>query len=300
MKPPGAASRAKVPLCLARNRVDSPTPILVAIASSLVRSTGPGMPSSSGMVMPRPRIRPTQVAEHVGVEGQVADDVRGVAALVPHRLDGEVVADRRVRLGVAGDADVRERAARARLRSSSSDERVRVAAGRVGVAGRDEDRGRCPCRSAGRRSPRARRGRGPSARRGAGTAVYPCPVSRSARSRVASSPLLGEAVTVTATSRADVLEHGVLDRGGGQHLVARVLAAAAPWWPWRACGLVAHCAPCFVMRTERRQPSPAPTVPSRASAPVSSSLERRRRGWSARTRRRPPPAAPRRSSIAIR
>ena len=65
------------------------------------------MPSSSGIVMPRLRIRPTQVVEHVGVEGQVADHVGGVAALVPHRLDGQVVADRRVRLGVAGDADVR-------------------------------------------------------------------------------------------------------------------------------------------------------------------------------------------------
>ena len=35
VKPPGAASRANVPLCLARNRVDSPTPILVAIAEQL-------------------------------------------------------------------------------------------------------------------------------------------------------------------------------------------------------------------------------------------------------------------------
>ena len=49
----------KVPLFLARNRVDSPTPILVAIVSSLARSIGPGMPSSSGMVIPRPRIRST-------------------------------------------------------------------------------------------------------------------------------------------------------------------------------------------------------------------------------------------------
>ena len=60
MKPPGAASRANVPLCLARNRVDSPTPIRVAMASSLVRSTGPGMPSSSGIVIPRSRIRRIQ------------------------------------------------------------------------------------------------------------------------------------------------------------------------------------------------------------------------------------------------
>ena len=120
VKPPGAASRAKVPLCLARNRVDSPTPILVAIAEQLGRARpGPGMPSSSGIVIPRPRIRRDPGRDDVGVEGQVADDVGGVAALVPHRLDGEVVVDRRVRLGVAGDADVRERPARASARSSS-------------------------------------------------------------------------------------------------------------------------------------------------------------------------------------
>ena len=61
MKPPGAASRVSVPLCLTRNRVESPTPIFVAIASSLVRSMGPGIPSSTGIVIPRVRIRSTQV-----------------------------------------------------------------------------------------------------------------------------------------------------------------------------------------------------------------------------------------------
>ena len=49
--------------------------------------------------------------DRVGVEGQVADDVGRVAALVPHRLHGEVVVDLGVRLGVAGDADVGERLA---------------------------------------------------------------------------------------------------------------------------------------------------------------------------------------------
>ena len=46
--------------------MDSPTPILPAMVSSLVRSTGPGTPSSSGMVMPRFRIRLTQLVSTVG------------------------------------------------------------------------------------------------------------------------------------------------------------------------------------------------------------------------------------------
>ena len=99
--------------------MESPTPILVAIASSLARSIGPGMPSSIGIVMPRVRIRSSQTPDRLGVEGQVADHVRGVPALVPHRLHGEVVADRGVRLRVAGDADLGERAARVAVRSSS-------------------------------------------------------------------------------------------------------------------------------------------------------------------------------------
>ena len=60
VNPPGATSRAISPFCLARNRVESPTPILVAMPSSLVRSTGPGTPSSSGSPMPRSRSRWTQ------------------------------------------------------------------------------------------------------------------------------------------------------------------------------------------------------------------------------------------------
>ena len=47
------------------------------------------------------------VLDHRGVEGQVADDLGGVLALVPHRLDGQVVVDRRVALRIAGDPDVR-------------------------------------------------------------------------------------------------------------------------------------------------------------------------------------------------
>jgi hypothetical protein len=47
-------------------------------------------------------------ADSVGIEGQVADHVSGVVPLVPHRLDGEVVGDRRVGLRVTGDADLLE------------------------------------------------------------------------------------------------------------------------------------------------------------------------------------------------
>ena len=52
--------RANTEAFLARKRDDSPTPILVAIASSLVRSTGPGMPISTESPMPRSRIRSIQ------------------------------------------------------------------------------------------------------------------------------------------------------------------------------------------------------------------------------------------------
>ena len=45
--------RAKTDLFLARNRADSLTPILVAIDSSLVRSTGPARPISRGVAAPR-------------------------------------------------------------------------------------------------------------------------------------------------------------------------------------------------------------------------------------------------------
>ena len=41
--------------------MDSPTPILVAMARSFVRSTGPGSPTSSGRVTPRARILRSQV-----------------------------------------------------------------------------------------------------------------------------------------------------------------------------------------------------------------------------------------------
>ena len=108
VKPPGATRRVISPFCLDRKRVESPTPILVAMPISLVRSTGPGQPEQQRQVMPRSRSRCSQSLTSAGSKVRLRDDVRGVLALVPHRLDGQVVVDRRVRLGVARDADVLE------------------------------------------------------------------------------------------------------------------------------------------------------------------------------------------------
>ena len=54
------------PLVLDQEPGGLPTPILVAIATSLARSTGPGRPSSSGIVIPRSRIRRTQARIEAG------------------------------------------------------------------------------------------------------------------------------------------------------------------------------------------------------------------------------------------
>ena len=101
---------------------------------------GPGRPSSSGSVMPRSRIRCSQSLITAGVEGQVADDVRRMPALVPHRLHGEVVVDRRMTLGVAGDADLGERTAQ-RGQVLEHRQRVLVVTDRVRVTARHEHAG---------------------------------------------------------------------------------------------------------------------------------------------------------------
>ena len=230
-----------------RRRSWSPSP------SSLVRSTGPGSPSSSGRVMPRSRIRCSQSFTSAGVEGQVADHVGRVPALVPHRLHGQVVVDRRVRLGVAGDADVREglpeRGEVLEQRRARRGSRPRAAASPPGTktllmpaslsrahdllelaAAGDHPRGQV------RHDVVARRGEPLGQRRGC-----------------ASRPLDGDAVTVTADVERDRGEHLLLDGGRGQHLVAGareqpqrrggvLLAAERSPQPAR---LVAHCAPWF-------------------------------------------------------
>ena len=67
MKPPGAASRVSVRRCLTRNFVDSPTPILVAIAEQLgaVDRTGDA-DAAAACVMPRARIRSSHVDSVAG------------------------------------------------------------------------------------------------------------------------------------------------------------------------------------------------------------------------------------------
>ncbi|CAM5479220.1 hypothetical protein SVIOM74S_09855 [Streptomyces violarus] len=73
------------------------------------------------------------------VQAEVAHDVRGVLALVPHGLDGDVVVDERVTLGIAGDTDPGEGPAQL---GQPTHHRQRSGVGpgrRVGVTGRDED-----------------------------------------------------------------------------------------------------------------------------------------------------------------
>ena len=95
--------------------MDCPTPTLVAIDSSFVRSTGPAMPDLDGQRDPA-AADPLEPAGHGrGVEAEVADDVGGVGPLVPHGLHGDVVVDRGVALGVAGDADRRANGLPSRL-----------------------------------------------------------------------------------------------------------------------------------------------------------------------------------------
>ena len=105
--PPGGANRTNHEGCFVRKRVDSPTPIFVAMDSSFARCTGPARPMDGQGDAPAP-YPGEPLPEHARVEAEVAHDVRGVLALVPHRLDGDVVVDERMALGVTGDTDVRE------------------------------------------------------------------------------------------------------------------------------------------------------------------------------------------------
>jgi hypothetical protein len=73
------------------------------------------------------------------VEAQIADDVGGEAALVPHRLDGEVVLYEAVPLRITGDADF-AKAVRLGADRLQQRHRVREIAGRLlGIARHDED-----------------------------------------------------------------------------------------------------------------------------------------------------------------
>src|SRR5205085_6694174 len=81
---------------------------------------------------------PDPRANHRGIEGDLADDVRRERDLVEHRLDRGVVADERVTLGIAGDPDllkpVTELRHRAEQRGGSVERPKRL----IDVAGDDE------------------------------------------------------------------------------------------------------------------------------------------------------------------
>ena len=148
--------------------------------------------------------------------------------LVPHGLDGDVVADLRVALRVAGHADAARTGCPSRPAGPAATARCRTArpAGRRPRPARTRRRRRSAAagatisaRWASSRTSRADR---------CGTTWYPWPASRSVRSSVASRPLAGDAVTVTVTSAGHPLQHRVLGAGRREHLVPAGGAAAAP------------------------------------------------------------------------
>ena len=201
---------------------------------------------------------PDPGGQHLRVEGQVADHVGGVAALVPHRLDGQVVVDGRVRLGVAGDADVWERAAQL-LEVLEHAEGVGVGTGRVGVAAGHEDPGDAlagqPVADLGQLGLVAHH---PGGEVGHGdVAVAGQPLGQVERRLQA---LARRGRDGDGAVDGHVLEELVLDRGRREHLVASVLEQADR--RRRHCGLVAHDAPCSVMRTGRRTLSGRALPPS--------------------------------------
>jgi hypothetical protein len=62
-----------------------------------------------------------------------------VLTLVPHRLDGDVVVDEGMALGIAGDTDPLERAAQLAQGAQHRQRALVGAGGRIGVPRRDED-----------------------------------------------------------------------------------------------------------------------------------------------------------------
>ena len=197
--------------------------LFVAIFTSLARSTGPARPKKSGRVTPRARTRwiqrPTRAGRSTG-----CSPCRSRSGAVPHRLDRDVVRDLGVAFRVAGDADAGERPAHLVSGARGAEALSKRPRGRWRRR-RARRRPQRPPRSAGRRSRPGGRGRRPGGRRRAGTTRKPWALSGSASSRVASSPLLGEAVTVTVTS-CGTHRDTLLGRRRGQHLVARLARTA--------------------------------------------------------------------------
>src|SRR6188472_3223882 len=78
--------------------------------------------------------------QHGWTEGQIAHDVGGVTALVPHGLHRNIVVDDRMRLRITGNAYLLERMSN-RREVLEQTERTLIVADRVGVASWNEDSG---------------------------------------------------------------------------------------------------------------------------------------------------------------
>ncbi len=108
LKPPGLTAWLTQLRWRRRKRIDAPSPTDDETRRSLVLGTAPGMPTKIGRRVPRSQTRSTQSESDARVEADLADDVRGETGLVEHRLNGGLVVDERVALGVARDPDVLE------------------------------------------------------------------------------------------------------------------------------------------------------------------------------------------------
>ena len=206
MSPSGLNWRVDQPahpavLVASRKRADCPRPIFIEMRTSLrvVHDAGQADPDrqvgAAGAHVADPAL------DHRRVEADLADDARRHRRLGEHRLDGLLVADDVMALGVARDADLAERAAQLAHRAQQVGGAVELARGRVGVARRDEHlaharREQPPGELLQVRAVAHQPGREV---RHDGVAVRPPGAPR--RPTVASRPLAGDAVTVTRASR---------------------------------------------------------------------------------------------------
>ena len=160
-------------------------------------------------------------AQQGRVEAQVADDVGGVPALVPHGLDGDVVLDPRVALRVAGDPGPRERGAHLREPFQQRQGAVELTGRGVGVTRRHEH----VVHAAGGQ-PRHDVGQvgviGHQPRRH--VRDHPEPPAGQPLGQVERGlePLGGRGGHGHRLVRGHPLRHGVLDAAGREHLEARV------------------------------------------------------------------------------
>ncbi len=92
-----------------------------------------------GQVHAAPAEPADPTGDRLGAEADLADDVGREAALVPHRLDGDVVVDEGMALGVAGDADLLELVTRLGHRRQQVERALEPAGRLLDVARDDED-----------------------------------------------------------------------------------------------------------------------------------------------------------------